>query len=153
MWDVATGEALVAFAEPTTRENLGRISALALSPDGVLLAVGTQDHIHLWEVDTANKFFSVNTEHQRGNMSFHGSPKPLVFSPDGAVLVNGLNHGAIQLWNVTTGDQIAALDGHTHGVETLAFSPDGTMLVSTTMDGTILLWDWEEVLADSSKSE
>ena len=153
MWDVATGEALVAFVDPTERENLGSISALAFSPDRALLAAGTRGHIHLWEVNTTNKFFSVNTEHRRGDRPFSGSAELLVFSPDGAVLVNGLDIGTIQLWDVTTGDKIAALDGHTQSVNTLAFSPDGTTLVSTATDGTILLWDWDEVLKGSSKSE
>ena len=53
MWDVATGGALTVFAEPTAQEDLGRILALAFSPDGTLLAAGTRGHIHLWEVDTA----------------------------------------------------------------------------------------------------
>ena len=153
MWDVATGEALVAFAAPTEQENLGGISALGFSIDRTLLAVGTHNHIHLWDVNTGHKLFSVSTLHKRGNMRFYGNPEPLVFSPDGTIFVNGLNHGAIQLWDVTTGDQIAALDGHTQGVETLKFSPDGKTLVSTAMDGTILLWDWDEVLTGSSKSE
>ena len=153
MWDVATGEALVAFAEPAVRENPEGISALAFSPDGTLLAAGVHSHIRLWEVDTGNTLLSVSTEHKRGNMIFRSYPEPLVFSQDGTILVNGLNHGAIQLWDVTTGDQIIVLDGHTQKVETLAFSPDGQTLVSTAMDGTILLWDWDEILAGSSKSE
>ena len=153
MWDVATGEALVAFAAPAEQENPGGISALVFSPDKALLAVGTHNHIHLWEVDPPNKFFSVSTEHTRGRMRFYGNPEPLVFSPDGTILVNGLDHGTIQLWDVPTGDQITVLDGHTQKVETLKFSPDRETLVSTAMDGTILLWDWDEVLADSSKGE
>ena len=155
MWDVATGEALVAFAEPkpTERENLESISALAFSPDRALLAAGTRDRIHLWEVDTARKFLSINAEHTRGGRPTNSAAAPLVFSPDGVVLVNGLNIGTIQLWDVTTGDQIAALDEHTQGVITLAFSPDGTTLVSTAADGTILLWDWDEILKGSAKSE
>ena len=153
MWDVATGEALVAFAEPAVQENPEGISALAFSPDGTLLAAGVHSQIRLWEVDTGNTLLSVSTEHKRGNMTFQNYPEPLVFSPDGTILVNGLNHGAIQLWDVSTGDQIAVLDGHTQKVETLAFSPDGQTLVSTAGDGTILLWDWEEILAGSSKSE
>ena len=153
MWDVATGTALTVFAEPMEGKNLGRILALAFSPDGTLLAAGTRGHIHLWKVDTANKLLSVNTEHTRGSKPFHGAAEPLVFSPDGAVLVNGLHMGAIQLWDITTGDKIAALDGHTQQVETLAFSPDGTMLVSTAVDGTILLWDSDKILTGSSKSE
>ena len=153
MWDVATGGALAVFAEPTEQENLGRILALTFSPDGTLLAAGIRGHIHLWKVDSTNQFLSVNTEHKRGDKPFSGAAEPLVFSPDGAVLVNGLHVGAIQLWDVTTGDKIAALDGHTKGVNTLAFSPDGTMLVSTATDGTILLWDWNEMLTGSSKNE
>ena len=153
MWDVATGEALIAFAEPTARENTGSISALAFSPDGTLLAAGGHSQIRLWEVGTGNVLLSVSTEHKRGNMVFQSYPEPLVFSPDGTILVNGVVNGAIQLWDVTTGDAIAVLDGHTQKVETFAFSPDGQTLVSTGEDGTILLWDWDEVLAGSSKGE
>ena len=153
MWDVATGGALAVFAEPTEQENLGRILALTFSPDGTLLAAGTRGRIHLWKVDSTNQFLSVNTEHKRGDKPFSGAAEPLVFSPDGAVLVNGLHMGVIQLWDVTTGDKIAALDGHTQSVATLTFSPDGETLLSTSMDGTILLWDWNEVLAGSSKGE
>ena len=153
MWDVATGGVLTTFAEPTARENLGRISAVAFSPEGTLLAAGAHNQIHLWEVDTGNKLSSLNTEHTRGMVNFHGYPKPLVFSPDGAVLVNGLNHGAIQLWDITTGNQIAVLDGHTHGAEALKFSPDGKTLASTAMDGIILLWDWDGIIKNASESD
>ena len=153
MWDVVTGSALTVFAEPTEQENLGRILALAFSPDSTLLAAGTRGRIQLWEVDTAKKFLSVDPEHTRDRKPYSGAAEPLVFSPDGAVLVNGLHMGAIQLWDVTTGDKIAALDGHTQSVTTLVFSPDGQTLISTATDGTILLWDWDELLTDSSKNE
>ena len=86
-------------------------------------------------------------------MKFHGNPEPLIFSPDGTILVNGLNHGAIQLWDVTTGNQIAVLDGHTKEVETLTFSSNNKTLVSTAMDGTILLWDWDEISNGSLKNK
>ena len=150
MWDVATGEALVAFAKPT---GLGRIAALAFSPDGTLLAAGTRGYIHLWEVDTARKLLSINTGYQHGKRSSTYAAELLVFSPDSTVLLSGFDTGTIQLWDVKTRNKIAALEGHTKGVNTLAFSPDGTMLVSAATDGTILLWDWNEVLAGSSKSE
>ena len=152
-WHVATGKALAVFAKPTAQENLGHISALSFSPDSALLAAGSHSQIDLWEVNTGNKLLSVNTKHKRGNMGFQSYSEPLVFSRDSTILVNGLEHGAIQLWDITTGDRIAVLDGHTQKVETLVFSPDGTTLVSTAMDGTILLWDWDEVLTGSSKSE
>ena len=150
MWNVATGGTLAAFEEPMALENLDRIAALAFSPDGTLLAVGTHSQVHLWDVNTGNKFFSVSTVHKRGRIIFHNGAEPLVFSPDGAILVSGTNNGTIQLWGVTTGNKITALDGHTQRVETLKFSPDGETLVSTGQDGTILLWDWDEVFKGSS---
>ena len=153
MWDVATGEALVAFAKSKAL----RARALAFSPDGVLLAAGTHGYIHLWEVDTANEFLPIRTGHRRDRHRPSTDSTELlellVFSPDGEVLVSGFDTGTIQLWDVKTGEKIAALDGHTKGVNTLAFSPDGTMLVSAATDGTILLWDWDEMLTDSSKNE
>ncbi len=151
MWDVATGEALVAFAKSKAL----RARALAFSPDGALLAAGTRGHIHLWEVDTANKLPAISIGHRRDGPSTGSAEllELLVFSPDGEVLVSGFYTGTIQLWDVKTGEKIAVLDGHTKGVNTLAFSPDGTMLVSAATDGTILLWDWDEVLTGSPKNE
>ncbi|MCY3552541.1 MAG: hypothetical protein OXH39_18925, partial [Candidatus Poribacteria bacterium] len=87
---------------------------------------------------------------KRGRVTFRNYPTPLVFSPDGAILVNGTSSGMILVRDVETGEQIAALDGHTLEVETLKFSPDGKTLVSTAMDGTIFLWDWDEVFKDVS---
>ncbi len=152
-WNVTTGKALADFAKPSEQEELMYTSALRYSPDGTLLAAGSYSLIRIWEVETGKILLSVNTEHKRGNTTFGSYPEPLMFSPDGAILANGLDRGVIQLWDVTSGNAIAALDGHTQKVETLAFSPDGQTLVSTGGDGTILLWDWDEILAGSSKSE
>ena len=152
MWDVATGEVLTVFSEltePMEREHLRHISALAFSPDRALLAAGTPTQLHLWDVRTGHKLFSVSTVYERGKVTHHDYPKPLVFSPDGAILLSGHSSGTIQLWDVKTGDSIAALDGHTQQVETLKFSPDGKMLVSTAQDGTIFLWDWDEAITES----
>ena len=153
MWDVVTGEALTVFAEPMEQENLGHISALAFSPDRALLAAGTHTQLHLWDVRTGHKIFSVSTVHKRGWGIHHDYPGPLVFSPDGTILVNGHNSGTIQLWDVKTGDRIAALDGHTQEVETLKFSPDGETLVSTAQDGTIFLWNWDEAITASANTD
>ena len=150
MWDVVTGGTLAAFEESTAQENLGKVAAMAFSRDGTLLAVGTHSQVHLWDVDTGRKLFSVSTVHKRGRVTFHNYTEPLVFSPDGAILVNGTSSGMIQVWDVATGDQITALDGHTQRVETLKFSPDAETLVSTAMDGTVFLWDWDESFKDAS---
>ena len=154
-WDVATGKALAVFAKPTDEEKHEHILALCFSSDGSLLAAGSYKLIRIWEVATGNILLSVYPDAHKGSNIWPYSlyPESLVFSPDSAILVSGLVGGAIQLWEVTTGDRIAVLDGHTQQVETLGFSSDGKTLVSTAADGTILLWDWNEVLTGSSKDE
>ena len=154
-WNVATGKAVAAFAKPIDQGNREHILALCFSSDSTLLAACSSKLIRIWEVDTGNILLSVHTEaHKQGNTwTYRIHPESLVFSPDDTILVSGFVGGAIQLWEVTTGDRITVLDRHTQKVETLAFSADGNTLVSTGADGTILLWDWNEVLTGSSKSE
>ena len=143
LWNAETGEALTTFlrAEPQEGHH-GRdtIRTLAFSPDGAMLAVGSDTHIRIRLLDG---------ERQIGFKNVSGQSEVLVFSPDTTVLVIGRRNGGIELWDITTGDQLTTLEGHIGPVETLVFSPDGRTLVSTGQDGTILVWDWEDALKNS----
>ena len=123
------------------------ITALAFSSNGKLLAAGSRKQIRLWNMGTGNWGKGISSINNRKDSRevFHES-EVLVFSPDSTVLVNGDGNGRIQLWNITTGDEIITLNGHMEGVETLHFSPDGNTLVSAGQDGTILLWDWDKII-------
>ena len=63
------------------------------------------------------------------------------FSPDGTILAAGVRNGTIRLWDVTTGQNITTLKGHTDFVSSVSFSPDGTILASSSHDNTFKLWD------------
>lgn len=73
----------------------------------------------------------------------------LTFSPDGTLVLvggaqpghNALEGGAMKLWDIATGKEIRAFQGHTRKVKSLAFSPDGTWAVSASTDGTVRQWD------------
>ena len=65
----------------------------------------------------------------------------MCFSPDGKTLVSGSADCTIKLWDVATGQERAALKGHTSAVQSIAFSPDGKTLASGSEDKTIKLWD------------
>src|SRR6185369_1194181 len=49
--------------------------------------------------------------------------------------------GRVQLWDVGSGREIAAIKGHGRGVSKVAFSRDGKLLASGGTDSTIKIWD------------
>src|SRR5271163_2495411 len=48
------------------------------------------------------------------------------------------------LWDITTGEMILKLEGHTDSVTCVAFSKDGVYLATAGMDGQILVWNVAE---------
>jgi WD40 repeat protein len=107
-------------------------SALAISPDGALLAVGTIDrNVRLWQL--ADRRERVLGAHQE-------TIEDLAFAPDGRLLASASTDGTIRLWEPHTG-AVQVLRGHTGAVRAVAFSADGRTLASTGEDGTIRVWD------------
>ncbi|PHM10091.1 protein kinase domain-containing protein [Nostoc sp. 'Peltigera malacea cyanobiont' DB3992] len=105
------------------------ISSVAYSPDGRIIASGSEDEtIKLWDVGTGREIYTF-----QGHSSY---VKSVAFSPDGKTLASGSNDKTIKLWDVTTGGKIRTIKTLSDSV---AFSPDGKTLVSG--DCSIKLWD------------
>jgi WD40 repeat protein len=47
----------------------------------------------------------------------------------------------VRVWDATTGEVLASLEGHTHAVYSVAFSPDGGRIASGSHDDTVRVWD------------
>jgi len=77
-----------------------------------------------------------------GEPRFHhwGTAVCVAVSADGKLASGGSDH-VIRFWDVRTGQETAALRGHTSLILSLAFSPDGTLLASGSMDHSVRLWD------------
>ena len=65
----------------------------------------------------------------------------VAFHPDGTRLATAGRDGAVWLWDLARGEEVARLQGHTSFVWSLAFSPDGATLASGSGDFTVRLWD------------
>ena len=150
IWDTETGAALTSFfAEepPTGNRYRDPIMDIAFSSDGSLLAVGSMKTLRL-----LGNVKQIGLKEMSYGDEVWGNT--LLFAPDDTVLVIGLiQSGGIALWDLTSGEKLTTLDGHTNRVQTLAFSPDGKTLVSASGDGTVLVWDWDEVLTTARNSE
>ncbi len=137
IWDVAAGRKLVQYSlvtpRPATRDYASYTTAL--SPDGRILAYGSQDkQLALFELSTGREV-----------VRFTGLPDgvcPMVFSPDGRTIIWGGWHDApAHILEVATGKERQCLVGHKGRVTSLDISADGKLLVSGSLDTTALVWD------------
>ncbi|WNG49393.1 hypothetical protein F0U60_38690 [Archangium minus] len=94
--DVDTGELL---AEVELAK--GDIESLALSPEGQVLAIGTQEGpIEIWSVASGQRLVT---------LSGHGAPvNELAFSLDGRSLVSAGDNEALRLWAIPSGAALAS---------------------------------------------
>ena len=57
----------------------------------------------------------------------------------------GNNQGAIYLWNITNGQQLSSLRGHTAKITGISFSSDGSLMASASYDGSVRLWHMDDL--------
>lgn len=111
-----------------------QVNAVALSPDGLVLASGSEDKsVKLWEVATGHLLATL-----RGKLA---EVTALAFSPDGRLLAASDYSDTLHLWDLA-GDQRPRDIPAPGGVSSLAFSPDGRLLAGSSTSGVkVTLWD------------
>lgn len=129
LWDVKTCRLILAF-----RAKQFSVLSVSFSPDGKLLATGSEDKtVQLWEVATGKEISTF-----RGHGEWVNS---VAFSPDGRTLATASDDKTARLWDVATSSEIGVLRGHEDRVKSVAFSPDGRTLATGSWDKTARLWD------------
>ena len=63
----------------------------------------------------------------------------IAFSPDGKLLVSGSEDTTVKVWELSTGQPICTITGHSNFVNSIAISPDGKLIASCG-DDIIKLW-------------
>ena len=111
----------------------GVVNAVAFSPDGNTLAVGTDGVIDLLNIKTTYKK-SIPIEHL-------GRVLSLNFSPDGNTIACAGDNSLVTLIDTATHEQKAELKGHKGQVNRVVFNPSGTLLASGGDDKQMILWD------------
>jgi hypothetical protein len=134
IFDVGKGE-----AERSLEGTEGRVTCVAWSPDGGMLAAGCEDNgrVHLWDARTGEAKGSLEWAHHMGS---HGRGATAIgFFPDGKSFYTAGYEGKVRLW--TTGlEEIRRLEGHSDCV-VAALSRDGRRMFTASQDGTARLWD------------
>lgn len=148
IWEIATRK-LIRRLEP----RLDSVRMVAFSSAVRLLAVTSDDQIHLWNWDH-NDYLGEMTGERRppdncyswGNSGQHCSTpariRSLAFSPDGQFLVAGSHRPDAEIWDVSTRKLVGHLEGHIDWVTHVSYSPDGRYIATARPRSTrVYLWD------------
>ncbi|MGE0777673.1 toll/interleukin-1 receptor domain-containing protein [Mycolicibacterium sp.] len=107
--------------------------AVAFSPDGELLASGSEVAIHMWDPD----------ERERAGDPLEGLDEyitSVAFAPDGDRLVAGSGDHRLRLFDVPERRMLSVSPPEQAIMGTVAFSGDGDHVVTGAVDGTVRLW-------------
>lgn len=125
VWNYLTGEKVQQLPK------LGR--AIALSPDGITLAVGDRPNgVDLWDVASGEL---------RRTLTTSNSALTLTFSPDGNQLLTVASATHPILHDLRPNGTARTLAGHTMATWSAVFSPDGATIATTSSDQTLRLLD------------
>ena len=113
----------------------GSLVSMALSPDGDIVACGSQDRsVHFWRR---------STEQDSMMSGYSAKPSALTFDDTGTLLATGGGE-TVTVWSFQgrgpEGTRPGVLEFHVQPITTLAFAPGAMRLASGGRDGAVVVW-------------
>ncbi len=128
IWDLKQRKELY-----TLRGHLGKVYAVAISPDGQSVVSGSDDKtIKIWDLKTGKEI--------RTLVGHQGLISSVAISRDGQTIASVSYDKTIKIWNFKTGAEIRTLKGHSREILSVAISPNDEKIVSGSVDRTIKIW-------------
>lgn len=110
------------------------VCAIAISPDGQMLASGSSDNtVKLWNLPTAQEICTFKGHLERVDA--------VSFSLDGKTLASSSSDNSVKLWNLRNQTEICTITGNISRVFPIIISPDRKTIDGKNKDQTIKLWD------------
>jgi WD40 repeat protein len=128
VWDVPVN------APIRSLKSIDAVQAVALSPDGLKLAIGGKDG-SLKLVAPADFKDLVKFE-----MGHQGAITSLAFSANGLLLASVGVDRTLRYWSVANGQLVATVGAHTGGVNAVAVNPNNTAAYTVGDDGDLKFW-------------
>jgi WD40 repeat protein len=121
---------LTPLLRPYALTQLTRV--VSWSPDSQKLAVGGTYGIKLYSADLQN---STNFQTNAGNVT------AIAWKRDGSKLASGGLDKTVKIWEVSSGNLLQSMQGHTGAVWGVSWDITGNKLASASLDGTVRIWD------------
>lgn len=142
--DSATGTSAAATNAADTVGSsaiIDRVTALAFSSDGKLLATGGGEpsrsgELKLWNPADGKLVREIPDAHSDTILG-------VSFSPDGKYIASCGADKFVKVFDVTTGKPVRSFEGHTHHVLSVGWRADGRVLASGGADNVIKVWNFE----------
>jgi WD40 repeat protein/serine/threonine protein kinase len=116
--------------------DLGHLRAVAWSPDGKKIAVGSMGmYLDLYEAASGELL-------RRSPAIVDLYTTDIAWSPEGSrIASSAMSKTEVMLWDAETLTQLDPFQGNTYGVWKIAWSPDGARLASSGQDEKVRIWN------------
>src|SRR5262245_61556074 len=139
VWELASRKTLRVIRGESGLGNFGEIGAMALSPDGRLLATAVRPAAP--GKSALIRLYDFAGGAQIGLLAGRdGDVHGLAFSPDGRHLISGGSDGTATIWDTDARKAVHVLKAHRGAVSAVGFSPDGMRAVTASLDHSLRLW-------------